>query len=282
MFGPFRKRIKSGPPTAPPTDVAMDFHPPGTGLYVDTENLQNSARPLVETLVDQWPEGTPPLSRLNLYVQADRVSLWDAWASSHFSKLTVTVKGIQHFTSRHSKNSADIAIALDAVADFVTGTTLFAAVMSDDSDFMPLYAKLKDLGGARVPFLWVMTDRTKTKAPTIVEFFPNNHIHIVHMPATGARSSVASGEVEVGWHEVANLIIQEVSVGPFKSVDCQPIIRSRWPAHPMSSMSGPQLGVEFVNKLWPILEKQGVRMLRTKPRRYEMTAEAKVSASQAR
>ena len=84
----------------------MDTQPAGTALYVDTENLQSGAQFLVETIIGQWPEETPPLSHLNLYVRADRVSLWDAWASSRFPLLTVSVTGIQHFTSAHSKNSA--------------------------------------------------------------------------------------------------------------------------------------------------------------------------------
>ena len=263
----------------------MDTQSPGAALYVDTENLQNSAQTLVETIIGKWPEGIPPLSRLNLYVQADKVSLWDVWAGGKFPTLTVTVRGIQHFTSPRSKNSADIAIAIDSVADFVKGTNQFVAVMSDDSDFIPLYAKLKDLGGPRVPFLWLMTDRTKTKASTIADFFPNEHIHVVHVPARSTRFSVASDEDEDGstlWPEMADLIIREMPVGSFKSVECQSIIRRQWPNHPMASMPKQQFGVEFANKLWPILEKRGVRLSKTKTRKYEMTSEAKRAVSEAK
>ena len=253
----FGKGIEIGPTGgASPTDATMESQPPGSELYVDTENLQHSAQSLVETVIGQWAEGTPPLTRLNLYVRADRVALWDVWASSRFPQLAITVKGIQHFTSPHSKNSADIAIAIDAVADFVMGIIQSVAVMSDDSDFMPVYSKVKDLSERGVPFLWVMTDRTTTLASTIEDFFPNDHIHVVHVPATINDSQVASGEEEDSptlWVEMADLIIQEVQVGPFKSVECQPIIGSRWPAHPVASIPGQQFGVEFVNRLWPIL-----------------------------
>ena len=263
----------------------MEYRPAGTALYVDTENLQNSAQPIIETIIGQWPEGIPPLSRLNLYVQADRVSLWDAWASSRFPDLTVTVKGIQHFTSKRSKNSADIAIAIDAVADFVMGATQFIAVMSDDSDFMPLYAKVKELGRTEVPFLWVMTDRTGTKASTIADFFPNDHVHEMHVPAVRAGSPVVGDEDEASptqWLQLAEFVIKEVPVGPFKSVECQEIIQSRWPDHPTADLPVQQFGVEFANNLWPILEERGVRLLRTSPRKYEMTSEAKGADSQAR
>ena len=268
-----------------PNGVTMDTQSPGAALYVDTENLQNSAQTLVETIIGKWPEGIPPLSRLNLYVEADRVSLWDVWASSQFPSLTVTVRGIQHFASPRAKNSADIAIAIDAVSDFVKGTNQFVAVMSDDSDFIPLYAKLKDLGGPRVPFLWLMTGRTKTKASTIADFFPNEHIHVVQGPTTRTRTQTASDENEGGfapWPEVASLIVQKISVGSFKSVECQPIIKRQWPNHPMASMPKQQFGVEFANKLWPILEKRGVRLSKTKTRKYEMTSEAKRAVSEAK
>ena len=154
---------------------------PGTALYVDTENLQGSAQTLIENIIEDWPEETPPLTRLNLYVQADRVSLWDIWANGRFPQLTTTAKGIQHFSNRQSKNSADIAIAIDAIADYVTGVAQFVAVMSDDSDFIPLYAKLKELEARRVPFLWLVTDRTKTRSTTIRDYFPNAHIHVVQI-----------------------------------------------------------------------------------------------------
>lgn len=282
MFGPFRKRIRSKRSAASAAGVAVESRPVGAGLYVDTENLQNSARFLIETTVEQWPPEIPALSRLNLYVRADRVALWDIWAGSRFPGLAVTVRGIQHFTSPHAKNSADIAIAIDAVADLVTGATRFVAVMSDDSDFMPVYAKLKDLGEGRVPFLWVMTDRTGTKASTIEDFFPNDHIQVVSVPETGAGSSVPSGgegSAPALWHEMADLIIQEIPVGPFRSVECQPVIQSRWPDHPTAKMPGQQFGAEFAGKLWPILEGRRVKLLRTKPRKYEMTKEAKDGAS---
>ena len=285
MLGLFGKRTDPRGHRVRHNGVTMESQAPRTALYVDTENLQNSAQALVETIIGKWPEGIPPLSRLNLYVEADRISLWDVWASSQFPSLTVTVRGIQHFASPRAKNSADIAIAIDAVSDFVKGTNQFVAVMSDDSDFIPLYAKLKDLGGPRVPFLWLMTDRTKTKASTIADFFPNEHIHVVSKPYTSALTSGASHENAVGaplWPEVADLIIREMPVGSFKSVECQPFIRRQWPNHPLASMPGPQFGTEFANNLWPILENRGAKLSKTKVRKYEITSKAKRAVSQSK
>ena len=245
----------------------------------------------------------PPLSSLHLYVRADRVALWEMWATSRFPSLTVTVKGIQHFSHNHSKNSADMAIAMDAVADFVTGEAEFIAVMSDDSDFMPVFAKLKDMASGRAPFLWLVTDRVKTRSNTIEEYFPGDHIHTVKVsapanemillrpaedtrPAPDARVAdtrvadtrtadamrIADNRV---LEEMVDLIIRQTPIGSFKSTDCLPIIKSRFPHHPISRMQGGSFGTEFTNKLWPLLEKRGVLVRSKRPRKYEITTEVK-------
>ena len=316
MVSLFRKQVRDEAGGSPPND-AMEggARAAGTALYVDTENLQGNTQGLVTALMEQWPEGIPPASRLNLYVQADQTALWDIWASSQFRELVVTVRGIQHFSKRQSKNSADIAIAIDAVADFVTGAAQFVAVMSDDSDFMPLYAKLKDLTEERAPFLWVVTDRPRTRSSTIEDYFPNDHIYVARVAKGGARVSVerstrsraralpageassdspATGRGSAGraarkaddppvagkrgegdLAEMADLIIRNLQVGHFKSTDCQPIIRSRWPNDPMVGMPSARFGTEFAQALWPILEGRGVKLSSTQPRKYELTAEVK-------
>lgn len=241
------------------------------GLYVDTENLGDKARSLVESGIDDWPDKALPVARLNVYVEADRVQLWEMWATSRFPKLAVRVHGIQHFTER-SKNTADIALAVDAIADFVSGRTKFVAVMSDDSDFISLYAKLRDLTGGSAPFLWMITNRTGSQASAIRDFLPDDYIHVVRVaPTTGARPKSAEvGKLQPEITEMAELIVREIPPGSFKSSDCQPIIGKNWPSHAMSNMSSANFGTEFANKLWPILKEQGVKLTGTKPRRYEM------------
>lgn len=323
MVSLFRKHIRDEAARDSVNNAAKEgIHSAGAALYVDTENLQGSAQGLVSAVMEQWPEGLPPASRLNLYVQADQTALWDIWASSQFRDLVVTVRGIQHFSKRQSKNSADIAIAIDAVADFVTGAAQFVAVMSDDSDFMPLYAKLKELTEGRAPFLWVVTDRPRTRSSTIEEYFPNDHIHVARIAKSGSRFSiekpadgrrragqaaVASSDTPVAGKasagrparkaddppaagkrsegelaEMADLIIQRIPIGHFKSTDCQPIIQSRWPNDPMVRMTAPRFGTEFTQTLWPILERRGVKLSSTKPRNYELTADIKNAGDQGR
>ena len=91
----------------------------GVGLYVDLENLHASGQPLVQALIENWPDKVPPLSRLTLYVKADHAELWRLWASSRFDRVHFAVSGTQHFSMSATKNSADIAIATNAMADLV-------------------------------------------------------------------------------------------------------------------------------------------------------------------
>ena len=75
--------------------------------------------------------------------------------------------------------------------------------------------------------------------------------------------------------EMVDLIIRQTPIGSFKSTDCLPIIKSRFPHHPISRMQGGSFGTEFTNKLWPLLEKRGVLVRSKRPRKYEITPEVK-------
>ena len=94
-------------------------------------------------MVADWPQDVPELSKIVLYVRADLVALWEMWSLALAPDAEVEVKGVQHFSMQGSKNSADIAIAVDAVTDLVRGRISHVAVFSDDSDFMALFAKVK-------------------------------------------------------------------------------------------------------------------------------------------
>ncbi len=223
------------------------------------------------------------------------------WAENRFAQLIISVRGIQHFSKQPSKNAADITLAIDAATDFASGATQFVAVMSDDSDFMALYAKLKELNQGEIPFLWVMTDRDKTRSATIRDYFPNDHIHVLRFPAKASRTKTpsasptpktkasktkdpaeppkpktkGSGKDSERLAKMAELIIEKMPIGVFRSTQCQTIIEEGWPKDPMVKMPGPSFGTEFAKKLWPMLEQRGAKLKKEKPRKYEMTEEAK-------
>lgn len=160
---------------------------PSTGIYADIQNLQDMAKDVLLLLIHRWPRRLPKPTKLNLYVRADHAHLWQVWASDAFSELHVTVKGVQHYSLAATKNAADMAIAVDAISDFNHSRVSHVAVVSDDSDFISLYAKLAEEfqngqpreSREKVPFLWILTDRVDTKSSLLQEFFPERYVHVV-------------------------------------------------------------------------------------------------------
>ena len=286
----------------------------GSGVYIDVENLQGEAQDLISSLMFNWPHPAPPPSRLTLYVRADQVELWRLWAVDQFSNVQVIVKGIQHFSRDSSKNSADIAIATNAIADFVRSRIAHVVVLSDDSDFISLYASIHDevdQNEGATPFLWVVTDRHKSLSANVKQFVPRNILHVISAdvrspksppppPPLRARAPISRRPVSptppppsapptpppltpvpLGspWADMARIIVRERPVGAFKSTDCQDIIRRHWSGHRMARAGGGTFGTEFKKSVWPELEKLGVKIpnLNRKPVTYEMTKEAKAA-----
>lgn len=266
----------------------------GAGLYVDVENLLANGQQILSSLLESWPSVTVPPTRLCIYVRADLVELWRLWATSRFPQLTVLVKGIQHFSTYSSKNSADIAIATNAISDLLLGRVTHVVVLSDDSDFISLYAAIRDemtlLQPQRrsVPFLWVITNRDGSVSSTVKQYFPSEYLHVVQVEGEGggpstsqvsqpAETTAVHGGTSHQWEDIAEAIIARIPVGTFKSTNCQPIIKQLWPRHSLADASGPVFGTEFQKHLWPILEKRGVKIANPgkKPLRYEMTQSAK-------
>lgn len=262
-----------------------------SGLYVDVENLQSHALRVVRALAEDWPSAAPPLRALSLHVRADTTELWRAWATSAFPNLNVAVRGVQHFSQSASKNSADMAIVANAMADWLLGRISHVAVISDDSDFISLYAAMRQErerqgeSGADVPFLWIVTDRQKTVSETALQFFPPERLHRVSVsdPEPPFRAQNPA-PVEIAGYptmdEIAQAIVNRMPAGTFKSTDCQPLIRRLWPNHPLATANSSSYGIEFKNDIWPILEDWGVEIPNpnAQPVRYKMTADAKARA----
>ncbi len=163
----------------------------GSGVYIDVENLQEDAQTLISSLMFNWPNAAPAPSRMTLYVRADQVELWRLWTVDQFGSVQVLVKGIQHFSRDSSKNSADIAMATNAIADFVRGRIGHIVVFSDDSDFISLYAAIRDeVDGTRgpTPFLWAVTDRHKSLSANVKQFFPRDLLHVVSADSRSSRT----------------------------------------------------------------------------------------------
>ena len=278
-----------------PTIVDTPVATPISGLYVDVENLQAQefAQQFLVGLVENWLSSVPPLGIIRVYVKADMKLLWEMWTDSKFPEVEVVVGGVQHFSRKSSKNSADIALALDAVCDLMTDRVQHVVVVSDDSDFVALFGKIHELhkqaDSAQTPFLWIMTNRDHTRSQVVESFFPNIYIRKVDIDprasegdghtqfdASGLEQPVQGSGLK--GHptndEVAMAIIQDIPVGQFRSAECHPIVKGYWPNCDLAGLDGAQFGQQLINHILPILEGYGVTRNPTS-RQYEMTENAK-------
>ena len=278
------------------------IRPAVSGLYVDMENLQGQdfAQRFLTGLAQNWPSDVPPLGVVRLYVRADTQVLWEMWMESQFADVGVSVRGIQHFSKNASKNSADIALALDAVCDLMTDSVQHIVVVSDDSDFAALFGKVRELGrqahSGETPFLWIMTNREQTRSKVVGAFSPNIYIRSMDVEADEASIADGVGDTRLSStdlaqpvlkdsasgvptnEDIAKAIIQDVAMGSFKSTDCQPIISGRWPNHRLAKLDSARFGNQFMKDILPELKKFGVKDPNSgkSPRQYEMTHNAKM------
>ncbi|MFC1962749.1 NYN domain-containing protein [Chloroflexota bacterium] len=256
-------------------------------LYIDVENLLDVAREAICSVIEKWPDEVPKPTSLRLYTRADQTELWQIWTTDRFPSLDVQVKGVQHFTIKGSKNSADIALALDALADLLQDRVSHVAVLSDDSDFTSLFLRIKTelgiKGNQSLPFTWFVTNRPDTVSPNLTDFLPSECIHMISCaPIQESKSKnkrtrtikVSSTSEE---EQIALRIIEDMPVGAFKSTDCREIIKINFPTHALVKAAGPLFGNQFGDKIWPKLEKYGVLLASPSrgPRKYEITEAAK-------
>lgn len=254
--------------------------PPSTsGVYVDIENLKGAehARTVMEKVVQDWPESLPPLRRLYLYAPADMVGLWHTWAAGRFSEHHVLVRGIQRFT-RASKNSADMAIVADVIADFTARVVHHIAVVSNDSDFGALFVKLQELASesseaSAPPFLWINLAGGSGLSGEIIDFVPERLRWVITLPSDKPPEKTSKGakldaDGLPSIPTVVQWLLEEVPPGRFRAGDVRKIIKRRCPQHPAAETNG-SCGIFLSQQLMPLLGKKGVTVVRQQPRTYE-------------
>ena len=282
--------------------------PAGSAIYVDTENLRESdhAQTVVAQVVANWPADRPPLGGLSLYVRADKAELWQLWAETEFPALRVRVRGVQHFSNHRAKNSADLAITADAIADLITGLSGAVGVVSNDSDFGALFVKVRELAAQAdtpdIPFLWITAPDAGALSAEIEQFIPDRYRWDLSAalasptPATPppvvsakpppnrlpavARPALApaTADAPVSDEAVADELVRKLPVGRFGASDAQKVVKDRWPKHPEAASDTAKFGQFLGKSLWPQLENRGVTMPRkSSPRVYEITPAAKNS-----
>lgn len=272
---------------------------PGSAIYVDTENLRDSdhAQTVVAQVVANWPAGRPPLSGLSLYVRADKAELWQLWAETEFPTLQVRVRGVQHFSNHRAKNSADLAITADAIADLITGLASAVAVASNDSDFGALFVKVREMAAdaQEIPFLWITAPDAGALSDEIEQFIPDRYrwdlAEALAPPAPSCPADTAqttappsanyadkadptapegAASQSVSDEAVAEELLRQLPAGRFRAADAQLVVRRRWPRHPAVD-DGSRFGQFLRNQIWPLLQKRGVTMPRkSSPVTYEI------------
>ena len=279
----------------------------GAALYVDTENLRDPeyARQVVAAVAANWPGDRPPLGSVSLYVRADKAELWRLWAEGAFPGLRLRVRGVQHFSNNKAKNSADLAITADAVADLMAGQADAVAVVSNDSDFGALFVKVRELaqdaGAEAIPFLWITAPDGGALSAEIEEFIPAafrwdlSAAPAVSAPAPAvirptpkslpeaARPALAAANADTASSSeaIADELIRQLPVGKFKAAEAQEIVKQCWPKRPVALGSSAKFGQFLSKEIWPVLQKRGVKLTRqSSPRIYEITQSVKDATTQ--
>lgn len=291
--------------TPVPTEKLRATPAAGSAIYVDTENLRDPdhAQNIVSQIVAGWSGDFPPLSSLSLYVRADKAASWEMWAETSYPQLRLRVRGVQHFSNHRAKNSADLAITADAIADLVTGHATFVGVVSNDSDFGALFVKVKELarsvGVDKTPFLWITSPEAGGLSPEMDRFIPEglrwdlseaspalvvtppklSQSDLRELPEPERPAALAPApqpEPQSSRNEaIAQELIRQLPVGRFKVADAQQVVIARWPKQPNVNHPA-KFGQYLLNEIWPILQGLGVLMPRaTSPRTYEITQAAK-------
>ena len=242
-----------------------------TGLYVDIENLSTRGQQMLVTLVDTWPPGFPPPHLLRLYTQAHHTTMWRLWASQAFPDLEVRASGTQHFNQHSSRNSADIAMSVQAMADLLQERVTHVAVFSDDCDFISLCQAILDEPAIptprdTAPFLWITTDRSNSVSVMVQKFFPTAQTHTVPWPPGPARDDPIPGPDDCLWTQAADLVAQQLPPGTFRSSDVLQVIQDHWPDHPLAVLDSGTFGQHMTTRIWPALQKMGAT--RTNSRYY--------------
>ena len=94
-------------------------------------------------------------------------------------------------------------------------------------------------------------------------------------PPTPAEARADGPEYGTEYGELAALIARNISDDIFKSGDAQAIIKEHRPQHASAAYSAQRFGAWFAEHVWPPMEAQGVVISGERPRRYEMTPDAR-------
>ena len=140
--------------------------PHKTTVYVDTENLGGNAQsiPGKAELIKQavtskkWPGNIPEITLIKAYCNNGSSSLWKEALIKKLEPekqggivssipLAIEAPEVQRFTGNDNKiaNAMDLTLMLETISDLLTRQTMFAVIISNDSDYGYLLAHTRKL-----------------------------------------------------------------------------------------------------------------------------------------
>lgn len=93
--------------------------------------------------------------------------------------------------------------------------------------------------------------------------------------APSNKSDGKSKTDEPSSEQLAAAVASAITEDIFSATAAQPAIKARWPQHPAAATTAQRFGAWFAEQLWPVMEQHGVVLAKEKPRRYEMTPDAR-------
>ena len=95
-----------------------------------------------------------------------------------------------------------------------------------------------------------------------------------------ARTSVKSlgqsqSASELTPAQLAAIVAAGISDDVFSATHALAALKASQPEHPTASFTAQRFGTWFSEQIWPIMEQHGVTIAKEKPRRYEMTPDAR-------
>lgn len=268
------------------------------GIYIDVENLgsdEGVAKNIVRYALANWDLDLPPITSISLYGCLNR-SMWEASIKGIVSELqgrrgpfagfepAIQVLHKEFYSRNSGKNTSDIALALDACEDMLSGKVGFVAVVSNDSDFFPLHDKANSLKESPSPnFPHLRLDTRRAGPPFLLINHPGNAgksptrnlipaTHLKTLPEEAKFSPIVVTE-----DEIAEAVVAEVKVGIFENLDIARVLKGN-PSlsdHPASNFSGEDFDKFVAESLLPLLVARGVVEVQRAPAQYAMTESAK-------
>ena len=74
---------------------------------------------------------------------------------------------------------------------------------------------------------------------------------------------------------LAAAVAADIAEDTFSASQAQAIIKTRFPGLAAADTTPQRFGAWFLENLWPVIQRHGVNIAREKPRRYEMTPDAR-------